>query len=207
MPPPPEAHTAGVAGSVSEWVRRWSHLVPAGARVLDLACGSGRHVRWFAQRGCRVTGVDRDVAALQALQGLGEMIAADLERAPWPLAQRRFDAVVVTNYLWRPGLNAVLDCLDDGAVLIYETFSVGQESLGKPSNPDFLLRPGELLQRTQGLRVVAYEDGFETRPARFVQRIVAMRDGVAHSALTRHRLDDSHDGPGQVKSADCRETP
>ena len=85
----------------SPWIVRWSPLVPAGASVLDVACGSGRHLRWFAQRGHPVTGVDRDAAALQGLEGVGELIVADIERGPWPLAGRRFGAVVVTNYLWR----------------------------------------------------------------------------------------------------------
>jgi SAM-dependent methyltransferase len=156
-------------------VQRWSQLVPAGASVLDVACGSGRHVRWFAQRGCRVTGVDRDVALLEPLRELGEMVVADIENGPWPFAGRRFDAVVVTNYLWRPLLPTLVDSADD--VLIYETFAQGQETVGRPSNPDFLLRPGELLSAVAGLRVIAYEDGFLDTPPRFVQRIAAQRRG------------------------------
>ena len=88
--------------AASAWVRRWSHLVPSGARVLDVACGSGRHVRWFAQRGCKVTGIDRDAAATQPLHAIAEIVDADIENGPWPLEAREFDAVVVTNYLWRP---------------------------------------------------------------------------------------------------------
>ena len=98
---------AGLAPS--PWVQRWSALVAPGGTVLDLACGSGRHLRWFAQRGCRVTGVDRDAAALQAAQALGEMITADVENGPWPLPGRTFDAVVVTNYLWRPLLPTLVE--------------------------------------------------------------------------------------------------
>jgi len=158
----------------SPWVRRWSHLVRAGGTVLDLACGSGRHVRWFAGRGARVTGVDRDAAALQGLQGIAETIAADLENGPWPLAGRRFDAVVVTNYLWRPLLPAVVAAVADGGALVYETSAVGNETVGKPSNPAFLLQPGELLRAAAGLRVVAYEDGFLADPDRHVQRIAAV---------------------------------
>ena len=166
--------------SASAWVQRWSHLVPQGATVLDVACGSGRHLRWFAQRGCRVTGVDRDAAALQPLAALGELVVADIEGGPWPFDGRCFDAVIVTNYLWRERLAEIVGCVAAGGVLIYETFGVGNESVGKPSNPKFLLRPGELLQVSAGLRVVAFEDGFEpgteARPPRFVQRIVAVRE-------------------------------
>jgi SAM-dependent methyltransferase len=168
---------AGLAPS--PWVQRWSALVPPGARVLDLACGSGRHLRWFAQRGCRVTGVDRDAAALAALHDLGEMITADVENGPWPLAGRTFDAVVVTNYLWRPLLPIVVASVAAGGVLIYETFAAGNETVGKPSNPDFLLRPGELLRAAAGLRIVAYEDGFLDAPPRFVQRLAAVHEAAA----------------------------
>lgn len=158
----------------SPWVRRWSHFVPAGGSVLDVACGGGRHLRWFAERGCRVTGVDRDAGALEPLRALGEIVVADIENGPWPFADRRFDAVVVTKYLWRPLLPAIIECV--GGVLIYETFALGQQTIGKPSNPDFLLRPGELLGAVRDLRVVAYEDGFLDEPPRFVQRVVACRD-------------------------------
>ena len=159
----------------SAWVQRWSHLVAAGATVLDVACGAGRHLRWFAARGCRVTGVDRNEAALQALAGVGELVVADIEAGPWPLPGRRFDAVVVTNYLWRPLVPTLLATLADDGVLIWETFAAGNEVYGKPSNPNFLLQPGELLVHAQGLRIVAYEEGFVPAPDRVVQRIVARR--------------------------------
>ena len=160
---------------ISPWLRRWVHLLPAGASVLDLACGSGRHLRWLAAAGFALTGVDRDAEALAGLQGLGELITADLENGPWPLAGRRFGAVLVTNYLWRPLLPAIVDSVADGGVLIYETFADGQQTLGRPSRPDFLLRPGELLQACAALQVVAYEHGLASAPERFVQRIVAAR--------------------------------
>jgi SAM-dependent methyltransferase len=180
---------AHASSEPSAWVQRWSHLVAQDARVLDLACGSGRHLRWFVQRGCRVTGVDRDAAALDSSRGSGaELIRADLENGPWPLAQRRFDAVVVTNYLWRALLPRIVDSVDDGGVLIYETFALGNERFGKPSNPDFLLRPGELLTGVEGLRVVAYEDGFTTPPERCVQRIVAVREAGPAADPERRRL-------------------
>jgi SAM-dependent methyltransferase len=162
----------------SDWVRRWSHLVPDGGAVLDVACGHGRHMRWFAQRGHRVTGVDRSPEAIAAVQHLGEALVADIENGPWPFDGRAFDGVVVTNYLWRPVLPAILQSVAAGGVLIYETFTAGNETVGKPSRPDFLLQPGELLRACAGLRVIAYEDGFLDEPARFVQRIAAVRPGA-----------------------------
>ncbi|MBI5275721.1 MAG: class I SAM-dependent methyltransferase [Burkholderiales bacterium] len=159
----------------SPWVARWAHLVPPGGTVLDVACGRGRHMRWFRERGHPVTGVDRDPEAIEAIQPLGEAVLADIENGPWPFAGRRFDAVVVTNYLWRPLLPAITACVAEGGVLIYETFAAGNETVGKPSRPDFLLQPGELLRACQDLRVVAYEDGFLSQPDRFVQRICAVR--------------------------------
>ncbi|MBL8387732.1 MAG: class I SAM-dependent methyltransferase [Hydrogenophaga sp.] len=173
----------------SAWVRRWSHLVPAGGSVLDVACGAGRHLRWFASRGHAVTGVDRDPAAIAATTGVGRVVQADIESGPWPFAGQRFDAVVVTNYLWRPLLPVIVNSLADGGVLIYETFAIGNETVGRPSRPDFLLQPGELLRASAGLHVVAYEDGFCDHPERFVQRIVALRKRPSADALpARHSL-------------------
>ena len=171
-------------GAPSEWVRRWSHLVPPGAAVLVVACGAGRHLRWFQALGCPVTGIDRDPLAVQAAAEVGEAIAADIEHGPWPLAGRTFGAVVVTNYLWRPLLPTLLDAVAPGGVLIYETFAAGNDTVGKPARPDFLLRPGELLALCAGpdWRVIAYEDGFEPAPDRFVQRIAAVRTGAASTA-------------------------
>lgn len=161
----------------SPWVWRWSPLVPAGAPVLDVACGGGRHMRWFAQRGHPVTGVDRDPRAIEAVQGLGEAVQADIEGGPWPFAGRQFGAVVVTNYLWRPLLPVILACVAEGGALIYETFAAGNETVGKPSRADFLLQPGELLDAcsSPAWRVIGYEDGFLPHPERFVQRIAAVR--------------------------------
>ena len=167
----------------SPWVQRWSHLVPAGGTVLDVACGHGRHLRWFAGRGHAVTGVDRSPEAIAAVAHVGQAVQADIENGPWPFAEQRFDAVVVTNYLWRPLLPVIVDSVADGGVLIYETFATGNESVGKPSRPDFLLQPGELLQACAHLHVVAYENGFLDSPARFVQRIVAVRKRPTADAL------------------------
>jgi SAM-dependent methyltransferase len=174
--------------AASPWVRRWSHLVPQGGTVLDVACGSGRHVRWFAERSCQVSGVDRDAAAVEPLRALAEIVVADIETGPWPFAGRRFDAVIVTNYLWRALLPAIVDSVAEGGVLIYETFADGNQTVGKPSNPDFLLRPGELLHAARGLRVVAYEDGFVDAPERFVQRMTAVRIAPAGHPHPRHLL-------------------
>lgn len=184
--------TAPPSPSPSAWVRRFAPLLPAGASVLDLACGSGRHVRFLAGLGLRVTAVDRDAAVLAALADVAATEVHDLEGPAWPLAGRQFDAVLVTNYLWRPRLPEQLACVAPGGWLIYETFAAGHEALGRPSRPDFLLRPGELLTVCTGWRVIAFEDGQLDAPARCVQRIVARRDtGWAgpgpnlHEAATR----------------------
>ncbi|WCM92063.1 class I SAM-dependent methyltransferase [Acidovorax sp. NCPPB 2350] len=171
----------------SGWIARWAHLVPAGGSVLDVACGTGRHLRWFHARGHRVAGVDRAADAVAALGGLGELVCADIEQGPWPFTGRRFDAVVVTNYLWRPLLPAIVQAVAPGGVLLYETFAQGNETVGRPARPDFLLAPGELLRACEGLRVVAYEDGFLPAPERFVQRVAAVRE-VPGGAPPRHGL-------------------
>ena len=175
------------AEAPSDWVRRWSHLVPAGGAVVDVACGQGQHMRWFAGRGHPVAGVDRSPEAIAAVAEVGEAVIADIENGPWPFAGRRFAGVVVTNYLWRALMPAIVDSVEAGGVLLYETFAAGNETVGKPSRPDFLLQPGELLRLCAGLRIVAYEDGFVDQPERFVQRIAAVR---AHPAepLARLRL-------------------
>lgn len=167
------AHSALAAPS--PWVQRWAHLAPPGGRVLDVACGSGRHMRFFAERGHPVTGVDRAADALRTAGGFGQTVLADIEGGPWPFAGQVFDAVVVTNYLWRPRLADIVQAVAPAGVLIYETFAQGNESVGKPSRPDFLLAPGELLDACAGMRVVAYEDGFLGDPERFVQRVTAIR--------------------------------
>ena len=172
----------------SSWVARWSHLLPAGCHVLDLACGHGRHMRHFASLGHPVTGVDRNPDAIAAVSPLGEAICADIENGPWPLQGRSFGGVVVTNYLWRPLWPHILASLAPNGVLIYETFSAGNETVGKPSRPDFLLSTAELLAVCQDLRVVAFEEGFLAQPERFVQRIVAVRESNNAQTPVRYPL-------------------
>ncbi|MEX3813386.1 class I SAM-dependent methyltransferase [Paraburkholderia sp. BR13439] len=170
-------------GEPSRWVRHWAHLIAPGGAVLDVASGAGRHARFFASLGHPVTAIDRDAAALDLLRdaSLVTPVVADLESAPWPLPDDAvFAAVVVTNYLHRPLFPQLLRALAPGGVMVYETFAQGNESVGKPSNPAFLLAPGELLEIVRGqLRVIAFQDGFlaEPRPA-YVQRICAVREAA-----------------------------
>jgi SAM-dependent methyltransferase len=170
-------------------VCRFAHLIRPGGTVLDVACGRGRHLRWLASQGFAVTGIDRDAEAIAPLATVGEVIVADLESRPWPLPGRRFNAVVVTNYLWRPLFPVLVDSLAEGGVLVYETFADGQQTIGRPSRPEFLLRHGELLGLAAGLRIVAYEDGFESGPPpRYLQRIAACRADPAAGVHPRHAL-------------------
>ena len=158
----------------SEWVLRWAQLVERGP-VLDVACGAGRHATLFAERGFEVYALDRDD---QVLPGSIHFVRADLEDgSPWPLHGRRFAAIVVTNYLHRPLFPRLVESLEPGAVLIYETFMLGNERYGRPSNPNFLLRPGELLEAFATLGVVAFEQGTVERPKKaVVQRICVIRE-------------------------------
>ena len=157
----------------SNWVTRWTHLLPPQSRVLDLACGAGRHMRWLAENGHRCVGVDRSSEALQVAKAHGQVIEADIETGDWPLLGKQFDAVIVTNYLWRPLMPRILESLTPTGFLIYETFALGHEKYGKPSRPDFLLQPGELLQTCSQMHVIAYENGYSDQPPKVVQRIVA----------------------------------
>jgi SAM-dependent methyltransferase len=172
----------------SAWVQRWTHLLAPHARVLDLACGHGRHMQWFAAQGMQVTGVDRSPEALASASAWGQTIAADIENGAWPLMTdgipRQFDAVVVTNYLWRELFPKIRASLAPGAVLIYETFAAGNQTVGKPSRPEFLLQPGELLRVFGDLRIIAFEDGFLAQSQRFVQRIVAINSVPTLSTQT-----------------------
>jgi SAM-dependent methyltransferase len=161
----------------SNWVTRWERLVMPSQAILDVACGAGRHTRFFIEKGCAVTALDVSGEALQTVLAhspTARVVQADIENAPWPLQGETFDAVVVTHYLWRPLFPKLLASLKDGGILMYETFAVGNEAYGKPSRADFLLKSKELLSLCADLHVIAYEEGFLAAPNRLVQRIVAV---------------------------------
>ena len=163
----------------SPWIARFAPLIPEGGQVLDLACGGGRHTRLLSGLGYQVEAVDRDAAALEGLAGLEgvETRCADLEGGPWPYYGYGFDGIVVSRYLWRPLLPNLFKCLNEGGILIYETFMVGQELYGKPTNPAYLLRPGELLELVRNrYTVMAFEQGeLEGATTQVVQRICIRR--------------------------------
>lgn len=175
----------------SPWVRRFAPLVESGGAVLDVACGSGRHTRLFLGLGHPVTALDIDLSRVAdlATEPALELIAADLEGGDrWPLEGRRFAAVVVTNYLWRPLMPLLVAAVAPGGALIYETFARGNERYSHPRNPDFLLEPGELIAAVAGeLTIVAYEHGItdlseEVGGApleRVTERICAVRKALA----------------------------
>jgi SAM-dependent methyltransferase len=156
----------------SDWVVRWAPRVERGP-VLDVACGSGRHAVFFRDRGFDVVAVDRDPVFLEKIS----FINADLEDGrPWPFEGRRFGAIVVTNYLHRPLFPRLRESLAEGGVLIYETFMAGNERFGRPSNPEFLLKPGELREAFAGLEELGFEEGEVERPKRaMIQRICALK--------------------------------
>ena len=168
--------------NASPWIKRFFPLITAGGSVLDLACGQGRHSLLLARNGYRVEALDRDADALADIVAKEPGIVTrltDLEAGAWPYHGRTFDGIVVTNYLFRPLLPMLLGTLDVNGVLIYETFMVGNERFGKPSNPAFLLRPGELLEVVKRrLTVVAFEQGqVETPRQAVVQRLCSTRRG------------------------------
>lgn len=144
-------------------------------------------MKWFATLGMQVTGIDRDPAALLSAQTYGNTCLADIENQPWPLmtnqSPKLFDLVVVTNYLWRPLFPTLLQSVSPNGLLIYETFALGNATVGKPSNPAFLLTPGELLDRCKGFHVLGFEDGTLPNPDRFVQRITARKPGLGQDLL------------------------
>lgn len=180
-------HSHSFLEQPSPWVRRFAPLIPAG-EALDLACGGGRHAKFLASLGYDVLAVDRDETALARAAGHGvRTIQCDLESEQadktdsWPFREKRFQGIVVTNYLHRPLFGTILDSLAPDGILIYETFAVGNERFGKPSNPDFLLQPAELLNLAQGasrakFHVLAFEDGYVNVPKpAMVQRICLYR--------------------------------
>ena len=167
--------------NASPWVRRFASQIPQGGMVLDLACGGGRHARLLADLGYSVLAVDQDISAIKTLQNPRiSSRALDLETDQWPLELESFSGIVVTNYLFRPHLDRLPEMLVSGGVLIYETFAQGNADFGKPSNPNFLLKTGELLALAarHSLKVLAYEDIYvgEPKPA-MVQRLCALKAG------------------------------
>lgn len=164
--------------AASPWIARFAGLVEPSARLLDLACGGGRHGRLFLGKGCQVSFLDIDLTGVADLGDGAELIQADLEvDGDWPLGARQWDAVIVTNYLWRPRWLDLIGCLAPGGLLLYETFMHGQERFGKPSNPAFLLAPNELYERCKDcFEILAFEQGEDTglKPA-MRQRIAARK--------------------------------
>jgi SAM-dependent methyltransferase len=188
-------------GHPSDWLLRWQHLLAPGSTALDVACGAGRHARWLAAQGLNVTAIDRDSRALAGLSGVDSVTTwcADLEAGDWPLPGRQFDLVLVTNYLWRPLFGTLIDAVAPGGLLIYETFALGQETVGRPSRAEFLLAPGELLTLTQpGLQVLGYEDGWSADdPLRRLQRACARKPAPAAPDATAG--DRSHRWPQHLR--------
>lgn len=162
----------------SPWVTQHAALIKSGGRVLDLACGSGRHAIWLAQQGYQVDAIDRDVTAVSSMSDINniQVQIADLEASEAYLFNQHYDGIVVSRYLYRPLLKTLASILNSNGVLIYETFMLGNELLGKPSNPDFLLLPDELLEvYSPLLKVVAFEQGEVSQPKPAVmQRICAV---------------------------------
>ena len=163
----------------SPWVLRWLPLVKPGGAVLDIAAGYGRHARAALKAGLHVVAADVDVSGLADLksENTADVIEVDLETGDWPFEGRRFDGIIVANYLHRPHLPHLVEGLADDGVLIFETFGQGNEKLGRPRNPEFLLAPGELLSAFSGrLQVIAYEHGEERSPRPAVrQRLCAVK--------------------------------
>lgn len=164
----------------SPWIVKHAPLIAKEGRVLDLACGNGRHAICLAKQGYRVDAIDRDAQALSSMLGVDNINAsiADFEAGGWPDSERRYDGLIVSRYLYRPLLLTLAEMLNPGGVLIYETFMMGNEHYGKPSNPDFLLQPDELLEvYSPALTIVAFEQGEQKTPRPAVmQRICAVKN-------------------------------
>lgn len=173
-------------GTPSQWVVKHAALIRKGGRVLDLACGGGRHAIWLAGQGYQVDAVDRDAQAVAGMQGMPNINVSivDLETGNWPGIDQRYDGIVVSRYLFRPLLSTLTKMLNPDGVLIYETFMVGNERYGRPSNPDYLLQPNELKTvYAPLLKIYAFEQGrFEEPVLAMVQRICAINCQTVASA-------------------------
>lgn len=162
--------------AASNWLIKWAHLLQNNPTVLDVACGSGRHMQYLSQLGCDVIGVDKDEASLQSAARFGKVVQADIENSAWPESlSKKFQVVIVFNYLHRPLMPQIQDCVAEGGLLIYETFAIGNEIFGRPKSPEFLLQPTELLTHFNFLSPIAYESGRLNKPDRIVQRAVFTR--------------------------------
>jgi SAM-dependent methyltransferase len=163
----------------SSWIVKYARLIPKKGRILDLACGSGRHAIWLAKQGYQVNALDRDAKALANMKGIGNINVSivDLEAGDWSGSGQRYDGIIVSRYLYRPLLSRLAGLLNPGGILIYETFMAGNERYGKPSNPDFLLLPNELLETYSPLlSIIAFEQGEVEMPRPAVtQRICAKK--------------------------------
>jgi SAM-dependent methyltransferase len=163
----------------SSWIVKYAPLIRKSGRILDLACGSGRHAIWLTKQGYQVDALDRDAKALANMAGIDniDVYIVDLEAGDWPDSGQRYDGIIVSRYLYRPLLSRLAELLNPGGMLIYETFMVGNERYGKPSNPDFLLLPNELLEiYSPLLSVIAFEQGeVETPRPAVTQRICAKK--------------------------------
>jgi SAM-dependent methyltransferase len=196
---PEEAVESRPSFAPSAWVVRFSHLIRPAGRVLDVAAGGGRHTHWFLSSDHSVLALDRDLSRLAWLQHQRlEKVEADLEGYEgWPLGEQTFDAVVVTNYLWRSLFDDLIGAVRHDGVLIYETFAEGNERYGSPRRPEFLLQPGELLAKVAPrLEVVAYEHGYSDQPSeRVVQRICAIGRGRRLSQCPLGQPSPTENGP------------
>jgi SAM-dependent methyltransferase len=174
--PHPSNSAHSQLSDVSPWLLKWAHLLKNNPTVLDVACGSGRHMQFLNQLGCKVTGVDKDELSLQSAARFGKVVHADIENSAWPESiSKKFQVVIVFNYLHRPLMPQIQECVAEGGLLIYETFAIGNEIFGRPKSPEFLLQANELLTYFNLLSPIAYESGQLNKPDRIVQRAVFTR--------------------------------
>jgi SAM-dependent methyltransferase len=172
--------------AVSPWIARFAPLAAAGDSVLDVACGGGRHGRYFLKSGHSVSFLDKNLDGVADIAGVAgiEMILADLENGdPWPLEHHQFATVIVVNYLHRPILPAIFEAVAPGGILLYETFAQSNKRYGRPRNPDYLLAPGELLDAVAGrLTTIAYQHGaLGDDKSRAVKQCIAAVNGPAET--------------------------